>query len=121
MPVPALRRWANLLRDTREPGDEKVGPFHFEPEKAEPEWWAGLSEVVERVLITAGATEVMVDDTVSIGRKMQKGSGLGPETIEVFVERKVGHNEPVAEFAVGDKPGETTKKMVSWLGDVLSK
>lgn len=120
MPVSALRRWANLLKYSRQSAEEDESePGYFEPEKAEPEWWAGLSHAVQHVLITAGGMEVMVDDAVSLGEKMRIGSKMDQEGIQIFVEKGVGHNEPIAGFATGDRPGLATTQILTWVGNLL--
>jgi acetyl esterase/lipase len=118
MTVPGLRRWANVLKSSRELGEDELPPGYFEPEKAELEWWAGLSSVVNRVLLTTGGLEVLVDDAVSLGKKMQMGSSMGQKGIEIFVEKDVGHNESITECATGDRPGPTTNRIIDWIGNL---
>ncbi|KAF8148438.1 Alpha/Beta hydrolase protein [Crassisporium funariophilum] len=116
MPTKALTKWANLFKNSRGKMDDDNW---FEPGEAPAQWWNGLEKIVNNVLITTASGECMLDDIIRAGETMKKGAGSTLK-IETFVEEGASHNEILAEFAAGDKPGASTEKVTKWIADVFA-
>ncbi|KAJ7852125.1 Alpha/Beta hydrolase protein [Mycena leptocephala] len=82
-----------------------------EPAKASALWFKGVDEVVERVLITAGATECMRDDIVQVSNQL-KGHH---QNVQLVVQNGGLHDDMFLDFMVKEKKlGTLTPLVVNW-------
>ena len=115
-PLVGLKQWSKLVMETRTRSDDGN---YLEPAHAPASWWTGLESVAGNVLLTAGGDEGMIDDIVATLKKMEEGAGKGMK-LEMYAQEGVPHNEPFVDFAVGDEPGATNLRVLSWIKDVYA-
>lgn len=80
------------------------GDVYAEPGVADGPFWKGLGDVVGKVQVTAGEWELIRDDALTFGKKMQGAEGNG-RVVEVQVAEKAVHVEPVPDFGAGIEDG----------------
>ncbi|KAJ7153525.1 Alpha/Beta hydrolase protein [Mycena crocata] len=78
-----------------------------------PEWWfKGVDRLVDRVLITAGAAEILRDDIVVFGEAFKKHHA----NTELVVQKNGLHEDMYLDFVFKeDKVGSLTPLSVEWL------
>ncbi|KAJ6602123.1 Alpha/Beta hydrolase protein [Mycena sp. CBHHK59/15] len=83
-----------------------------EPAKAPALWFKGVDEVVERVLITAGAIECMRDDIVQVSEQLKRHH----QNVELVVQNGGLHDDMFLDFMVKEKKlGTLTPLVVNWV------
>lgn len=94
--------WANMWKGGK-PDDE-----YIVPEIAPADWWKGVSNVTDDVLITAGNDEALRDGIKSFAAKFEEGAGK--ERVRLVVAAKESHDQPLntwgEKFLAKEKPGQ---------------
>ncbi|KAI5850387.1 Alpha/Beta hydrolase protein [Morchella snyderi] len=103
--------WASSylgLKEARNP--------YSEPMRAPEGWWSDLQSVVKRILITAGAEEVMRDDLVKFSQVLE-----GVKGVEFNLE-KGPHAVPIHSNEESGPEGSVMwSKQVRWVGETLKE
>lgn len=98
-------------------GSEILGPVpanhrgYVEANSAAEDWWKGVDALVDRVLISAGQDECLKDEIV----RFQSTFDNFHSHVKLVVEPDGVHNEPLNDFAVGEKNGALTNTVLEWL------
>ncbi|EXJ78170.1 hypothetical protein A1O3_09331 [Capronia epimyces CBS 606.96] len=120
--VSSLERWANLWKGTGTgPADHDA---YTNPYRAPPGWWAGLGTVARRILITAGAQELMVDDICAFGHCLLKHhSDAGAHAaVQIAVAADESHDQAIIDLDFGfPRRGESARCMMDWVQEVFSE
>ncbi|KAJ5239867.1 alpha/beta-hydrolase [Penicillium chermesinum] len=87
--IPALHKWASLFR-----GSAPSDPY-LEPLSAPANWWQPL--LTKKVLITAGADEIFVDDIQKFAAQLSSAS----KDVEMHTTTGEPHDYLVMEFLMG--------------------
>jgi acetyl esterase/lipase len=90
--------------------------FHvyLEASNAPDVWFKGAEEVVDRILITAGARECMKDDIEILVRKFC----INHSGVDFVVQEDGVHNDPYYDFLVGEKKlSKLTPLIINWLAE----
>ena len=82
-----------------------------QPSQADSAWWESVP--VERILITGGTDEVLIDDIVTIGERI-KDAAKGTDTELVITQGEV-HIEFIMDAQLGLKPGAMAQAIWQWL------
>lgn len=77
-------------------------------------WWKDCP--VERILLTSGAWEVMLDDAVEFTGRLKEETGPTAK-INLVVGRKEVHCGCILDAALGLKEGDTAEAILAWMGD----
>jgi acetyl esterase/lipase len=87
---------------------------YLEASKAQDEWFERVEEVVDRVLITAGARECLKEDIAIFARKIR----IYHSDVEFVVQEGGVHNDPYYDFFVAErKMSNLTLLIVDWLAE----
>lgn len=85
----SLKYWEGLYKNGK-PDDE-----YIVPEMAAADWWSGMSQVTDNVLVTCGNDEALRDAIKSFFPKFQQG--VGKERTRLLVADGESHDEPVVQ------------------------
>ncbi|KAH0608080.1 uncharacterized protein H6S33_002132 [Morchella sextelata] len=97
-------------------GSQEARNAYSEPIRAPEGWWSDLQGVVKRILITAGAEEVMLDDLVKFSQVLG-----GMKGVEFNLE-KGPHAVPIHSNEEGGPEGSVMwSKQVRWVGETLKE
>jgi acetyl esterase/lipase len=77
-------------------------------------WWKDCP--VERILLTAGAWEVFLDDVVEFFERLKEETGPGTK-VDLVVGRKEVHCACIVDGAFGLQEGDTAMAISSWISD----
>lgn len=108
-----LEYWASLYLE----GTPNADKAYVDQSVAPEAWLAGLDKIVTRVLVTAGADEVLRDDIAQFVVNIKKYHG--DVTAEVIAGE--GHSDPLFDFAV--KPTKLTeggRRILEWFRSCMS-
>ncbi|TFK35740.1 Alpha/Beta hydrolase protein, partial [Crucibulum laeve] len=103
--VQTLNRWGRqVLTSVASPTQPDVLPY-LEPSKAPPAWFTGLGKLVNRLLITAGGGECLVDEIAEFATRLQK------ERIQIRYFHQPGgvYNDPYMDFIISTDPKKWVK------------
>ncbi|KAF8994010.1 Alpha/Beta hydrolase protein [Cyathus striatus] len=108
-----LSKWGSAYLEPIADGER----IYAEPARAPPKWFSGMKEVVERMFITAGGSEVLRDD---IGLLCETLSKVHPAVIFEMEENGV-HNESIFGMMVGSTKSRVLGMIVEWLPGYLDR
>ncbi|TGZ84666.1 alpha/beta-hydrolase [Ascodesmis nigricans] len=120
---PVITRWTDLLvSGTSYEQEIKNNTGYWGAAALAPvDWWRGLERVVGKVGVIAGECEMLRDDILVCGEKMEKAVA-GKVGFEMVVARREAHDAFVVEFAVGwegVKPGDSGRAIKRWVEDFV--
>ncbi|PVI02934.1 alpha/beta-hydrolase [Periconia macrospinosa] len=96
----AIAKWSAAFLGSTSPF---AGDFYNEPVLAPAQWWEGVADVIDEVLIWAGRNEVLVDSIEEVARRFTKGFGGKGGRVNTVVTEKAAHIEPILELLLGYK------------------
>ncbi|VDC01938.1 unnamed protein product [Peniophora sp. CBMAI 1063] len=91
---------------------------HLEPATAPSGWWAGISDVASRMVITMGDKECLYDQDMEIAQSLSAHT-----QVEKVVQTNGVHEDFIFAFGAGPREGragDDYKAVVAWLKSVLS-
>lgn len=87
---------------------------YAEPANAPDSWFSGLDSLVDRILITAGGDEILVDDIVRFSQTLAKTKS----NLTFVVQEEGVHDGPFVDYLSGqsyDDPKSLYPVIVRWL------
>ncbi|KAF5347235.1 hypothetical protein D9756_009924 [Leucocoprinus leucothites] len=97
-------------------GSHVLGPVpakhldYIEANSAAEDWWKGVDAFVDRVLVSAGRDECLKNEIIRFQSTFDNFHA------HVKLELHDGvHNDPMNDFAVGEKNGTMTNLIIDWL------
>jgi acetyl esterase/lipase len=97
-------------------GSQVLGPVpgkcldYLEANSAAEDWWKGVDAFVDRVLVSAGQEECLKNEII----RFQSTFDNFHSHVKLEVHNGV-HNDPMNDFAVGEKNGKMTNLIIDWL------
>jgi acetyl esterase/lipase len=76
-----------------------------------PAWFDGISTLVDRILVTAGDSECMRTDIVTLANEIL---GKHHDNVKLIVQENGVHIEPIFGFTGKNGKGEITATLVQW-------
>jgi acetyl esterase/lipase len=95
-----LNRWSAAFLGNDSPF---AGDFYSEPVLASSDWWTGVADVIDEVLIWAGDNEVLKDGILAFANKFTKGFMAKGGVAHTIVTPKACHEEMIVERILGYK------------------
>ncbi|KAH8598102.1 prolyl oligopeptidase-like protein [Bisporella sp. PMI_857] len=115
--IGALQQWSSAFLDDPYPHTKK-SDFYNHAVNAPESWWENLK--IDRVLIVAGAEEVLLDGINKFVKKFT--DGLGSEKVETIVVQGEYHDQPNIDLQIGyteKQEGKQAKLIKNWISSRL--
>ncbi|KIK60326.1 hypothetical protein GYMLUDRAFT_97084 [Collybiopsis luxurians FD-317 M1] len=122
LPATAVLNWGKVyLEGVPDSHLPWIKTIYCEPDLKEP-WFAGLDEYLERILITAGGKEVLLDDATGLYSAL-KNLPNSKLDVRLDVEENGVHEDPIFDTSFPQKPrgglGDATMNIVNWVEEVF--
>ncbi|KAJ8104824.1 hypothetical protein OPT61_g10546 [Boeremia exigua] len=105
----ALSRWAAAYLNSTSPF---AGDVYSEPMLASSEWWEGVADVVDEVLIWGGENEILIDSIEAFAKKFSIGFRRKGGHVSVIITKGAMHDEMIFERMFGYKGDSGTGSKV---------
>lgn len=115
-------RWFDMLMEATPFEEEvKAGKFWGTSLEAPVEWWNGLTTAVQKVFLTTGQCEILKDDIIAFGEKLQTLEELNRvEGLKVFIGENEIHDAPLDDFSFGRGFSGSTKMFAQWATEAFN-
>ncbi|GJJ14097.1 hypothetical protein Clacol_008354 [Clathrus columnatus] len=114
-----LRYWADTFRNGTliQNGSSENDGYWAEPRKAPNDWWSGSERVVNNIMLTSGAWEILHDDVQDFGKLLKEVRGDGVDVVE---EADGIHIGPTMDSGAHRLPSELTGIITRWVYERLT-
>ncbi len=105
---------------TKYPHPVDADTNYTQPARADAGWWKDIP--VDRVLVTGGEDEILVDGIRTLGQNLKaalEGHGGEKRLVEVLISREEAHEAPFLDTALGTESGESARRIESWVKSKL--
>lgn len=111
----SLRMMQEFHENFKPPGltdAEAMNDPRLSPLDAPAGWWANLP--VDRILLTMAEWEVMLDDQISFGKRLQD-EAVKTTKIDVVLGKREVHGPCVMDAFLGREDGDSTAAVLAWM------